>query len=85
MNIIDIIDLNSKLTHQFTHQQLVNIIEVCYEKDRSFNRSVENFYTDIMEFDDDSAQDLIYDICHGDEDAFIRFAEDINYYCTEQK
>ena len=82
MNIIDIIDLNKKLTHQFTHEQLVNIIEVCYEKDRSFNRSVENFYTDIMEFDNDSVKDLIYDICHGDENAFIRFAEDINYYCN---
>lgn len=85
MNIIDIIDLNHKLTHQFTHQQLVNIIEVCYEKDRSFNRSVENFYTDIMEFDNDDVEDLIYDICHGNEDAFIRFAEDINYYCTNHK
>jgi len=82
MNIIDIIDLNHKLTHQFTHQQWVNIIEVCYEKDRSFNRSVENFYTDIMEFDNDDVEDLIYDICHGNEDAFIRFAEDINYYCN---
>ena len=85
MNIIDIIQLNYYLKENFTHTQLLNIIEVCYEKDRSFNRSVENFYHDILEFDEGDTDDLIYDICHGNEDAFIRFAEDINYYCTNHK
>lgn len=84
MNIIDIIQLNYYLKEKFTHEQLVDIINVCYENDKLlFDRSVENFYIDIMDFDKDNAYNIIRDICHGDKDAFVRFAEDINYYCNE--
>lgn len=82
MNIINIIQLNKLLSKKFTHEQLINIIGICYDKDNNFNKHVVKFYNDVLEFDDNDTNDLIYDICNGYNDAFIRFAEDINYYCN---
>ena len=85
MNIIHIIEINKELDadNKLTYDQLVNIICICYDHDLNFNMHVSDFYIEMMNIDDDSANDLIYDICHGDETSFERFAEDINYYCNE--
>ncbi len=83
MNFLDFIDFNISLTtnHQFNKNVWNSIIEYAFQKDMSFEKHVETFYTEYLGLDSDSIEDLLTDICLGNDDAFKRITNDIMIYC----
>lgn len=83
MNFLDFIDFNISLTtnHQFDKNVWNSIIEYAFQKDMSFEKHVKTFYTEYLGLDSDSIEDLLTDICWGDDDAFKRITNDIMIYC----
>ena len=85
MNLKDTFELNYDLQpeNRFTRKQWENIINNAFSVDNSFNRAVDYFYSDLLEFDFEISIDLITDIQNGNGDAFDRFIDDVvNFYKT---
>jgi len=83
MNLKDTFELNYDLQpeNRFTRKQWENIINNAFSVDNSFNRAVDYFYSDLLEFDFEISIDLITDIQNGNGNAFDRFIDDImNFY-----
>jgi len=82
MKLSELFVLNNHLSksNRFTFDQWEEIIDNAFSYDKSFDNAVESFYTDILGFDYNDAEDLITDIQNGDGDGFERFINDIVYY-----